>query len=107
MGGRHVSVRGVLVVINGENTHGSVNGNIRRTTQAHRNDRGTAGVEGFCSGGADARDDGQCGPSTIVIHDLDTMEGGILCNAKDTTSNCASDMGAIWKWKRLSNINYC
>jgi len=94
-------------VVNRENTHRSVNGNIRRTTHAHRNDGGPVGAEGFCSGCIDARDDGRCGPGTVVVHDLDAMEGSVLCNAEDTTSDCGSDMGAIWKRKRLSNINYC
>ena len=28
------------------------------------------------------------------------MEGSVLCNAEDTPSDCASDMGAIWKERR-------
>ena len=93
-------VQGVLVVINRKNTHRIVNGNIRRSTQAHRNDGGSASGEGFYSGSVDAGDDGRCGPGAIVVHDLDAMEGGVLCDAEDPTSDCASDMGAIWKERR-------
>ena len=89
-------VQGVLGV-NRKNTHRIVNGNIRRSTQAHRNDGGPAGGEGSYSGSVDAGDDGRCSPGAVVVHDLDAMEGGALCDAEDPTSDCASDMGAIWK----------
>jgi len=96
--GTHVRVRrggwGVLIV-DRENTHRTVNGNIRGTTQAHRNDRGPAGPEGFRSGDADAGDDVRGGASAIVVHDFNAVEGSVLCNAEDTPSDCASDMGAI------------
>ena len=41
-------------------------------------------------------------PRTIVVHDVDTMEVALFAML-----NCASDMGAIWKWQKLLVINYC
>ena len=85
-----------MVVVNGETAHGVVKGLVSGTTQAHRNDTGFPGCDGEIVGEVDARDDIGCGTRAVIGHDLDAVDGGILCDADDIASDCASDMGAIY-----------
>lgn len=85
-----------MVVVDGENAHGVVKGCASRTTQAHRNDRGFLGCDGEIVGEVDARDDIGCGARAVIGHDLDAVDGGVLCDADDIASDCASDVSAIY-----------
>ena len=48
-------------------------------------------------GSVEAGDDLYYRPGAVVLHGFDAIEVGVLCNPVVSTTDCASDMGAIWK----------
>jgi len=98
--GTHVSGRRVLVV-NKENTYRTFKGNIGSCgIQTYRNDGGIWDGEGCRSGGVEEGDEFRCCVGAIGLCDPAAVEGGPLNHAKIKTTECGSDMCAIWKERR-------
>jgi hypothetical protein len=77
-------------------TYRSVNGLADRTTQAHRDDGGLEVFADLVSGVVDAGDDGGARARAVVVHDFETVEGRLFCDAEDGAANCAGDVGAVY-----------